>query len=38
MDLKELGYEVGTGSLIGLPGQTLEMLADDLLFFKKIKK
>lgn len=36
MDLRELGYEVGTGSLIGLPGQTLEMLADDLLFFKKI--
>jgi biotin synthase len=36
MDLKELGYEVGTGSLVGLPGQTLEMLADDLIFFKKI--
>ena len=33
-DLKELGYEVGTGCLIGLPGQTLESLADDLLFFK----
>ncbi|MGB9678511.1 MAG: [FeFe] hydrogenase H-cluster radical SAM maturase HydE [Thermoanaerobacteraceae bacterium] len=36
MDLKELGYEVGTGSLVGLPGQTIEMLADDLLFFKNI--
>lgn len=35
-DLKELGYEVGTGSLIGLPGQTLEMLADDIIFFKKL--
>ena len=35
-DLKELGYEVGTGCLIGLPGQTPEMLADDLLFFKKL--
>ena len=35
-DLKTLGYEVGTGSLVGLPGQTLESLADDILFFKEI--
>ena len=35
-DLKELGYEVGTGSLIGLPGQTVESLANDLLFFKAL--
>lgn len=35
-DLKELGYEVGTGSLIGLPGQTVESIADDILFFKEI--
>lgn len=35
-DLKELGYEVGSGSLVGLPGQTAESLADDLLFFKQI--
>lgn len=35
-DLKELGYEVGSGSLVGLPGQTLESLADDLLFFKNL--
>lgn len=35
-DIKELGYEVGTGCLIGLPGQTMEMLADDLLFFQRI--
>lgn len=35
-DLKELGYEVGSGSLVGLPGQTLESLADDLLFFKSL--
>lgn len=34
-DLKELGYEVGTGCLIGLPGQTLDMLVEDLLFFKE---
>ncbi len=35
-DLKELGYEVGSGSLVGLPGQTVESLADDLLFFKQL--
>lgn len=35
-DLKELGYEVGTGCLVGLPGQTLESLADDILFFKEL--
>ena len=34
--LKELGYEVGTGCLIGLPNQTLESLANDILFFKSI--
>lgn len=35
-DLKSLGYEVGTGSLIGLPGQTITSLADDILFFQDI--
>jgi biotin synthase len=35
-DLKEMGYQVGTGVMIGLPSQTLENLADDLLFFKEM--
>jgi biotin synthase len=35
-DLKVLGYEVGTGCLVGLPNQTIESLADDILFFKEI--
>ncbi len=35
-DLKTLGYEVGTGCLVGLPGQTTESLANDILFFKDI--
>jgi biotin synthase len=35
-DLKELGYETGTGVMVGLPGQTLASLADDLLFFKSL--
>ncbi len=33
--MKKLGYFVATGSLIGLPGQTIEDLADDILTTKK---
>jgi biotin synthase len=29
-DLLDLGYKVGTGAIVGLPGQTLESLADDI--------
>lgn len=32
--LRDLGYQVGTGVMIGLPFQTMEDLADDLLFMK----
>ena len=35
-DLKTLGYEVGSGCLVGLPNQSIESLADDILFFKEI--
>ncbi len=31
--LRRTGYQVGTGVMCGLPGQTLEDLADDVLFF-----
>lgn len=31
-NLIELGYKVGTGNIVGLPGQTLDDLVDDLLF------
>jgi biotin synthase len=34
--LKETGYQTGTGVMIGLPFQTLDHLAGDLLFFKDI--
>lgn len=34
--LKEIGFQVGTGVMIGIPGQTIEDLASDLLFFKEI--
>ena len=33
--LRKLNYQVGTGVMIGLPFQTIEDLADDLLFFKE---
>lgn len=32
--LDKIGYQVGTGVMIGLPGQTIEDLADDILFYK----
>jgi biotin synthase len=34
--LRGLGYQVGSGVMIGLPGQSLEMLADDLLFLQSL--
>lgn len=34
--LKELGFQVGSGNIVGLPGQTAEMLAEDLLFMKEL--
>lgn len=33
---REIGYEVGSGIMIGLPGQTLANLADDILAFKTL--
>lgn len=35
-DLKEIGYQVGTGFMVGSPGQTMENLADDLLFIREL--
>lgn len=34
-DLKGLGYETGSGIMVGLPGQTLRSIAADILFFKE---
>ncbi|MDJ0766396.1 MAG: [FeFe] hydrogenase H-cluster radical SAM maturase HydE [Myxococcota bacterium] len=34
--LKQLGYEVGSGSLIGVPGQRYDDLADDIQLFKTL--
>lgn len=34
--LREIGYQVGSGVLIGIPGQTTDDLAGDVLFFREI--
>ena len=34
--LRDEGYQVGSGVMIGLPFQTIEHLADDLLFFQSM--
>ena len=34
--LKELGYETGSGFMIGLPNQTIDSIADDILLLKEI--
>jgi biotin synthase len=34
-NLKTLGYQNGSGCLVGLKGQTIRSLAEDILFFKK---
>ncbi len=33
--LRDLGYQAGTGVMIGFPGQTSEDLAEDILFFER---
>lgn len=35
--LKDLGYQVGSGNIVGLPGQTLEDLAADLLLLRELE-
>jgi len=35
--LKRIGYQVGAGFMVGLPGQTSEHLAEDLLFLHELQ-
>lgn len=35
--IKELSYELGSGIMVGLPGQTLESIANDLLFLQDLE-
>ena len=34
--LKLFGFETGSGVMVGIPGQTVESLADDIMMFKKL--
>jgi len=34
--LKTLGFETGSGVMVGLPGQTLESLAEDIMMFREL--
>jgi biotin synthase len=34
--LKELGYQVGSGGMVGLPGQTVETIADDIMLLAEL--
>ncbi|MBM3331118.1 [FeFe] hydrogenase H-cluster radical SAM maturase HydE [candidate division WOR-3 bacterium] len=33
---KEMGYEAGSGVMVGIPGQTYESLADDIMLFRDL--
>ncbi len=35
-EMKKMGYYISSGPIIGLPGQTIEDLADDILMMKKL--
>ncbi|MFA5384231.1 MAG: [FeFe] hydrogenase H-cluster radical SAM maturase HydE [Eubacteriales bacterium] len=35
--LKELGYQIGSGNITGLPGQSLDSIAEDILLLKKLE-
>lgn len=35
--LKDIGYQVGAGFMVGSPGQTPEYLAEDMLFLERLK-
>jgi biotin synthase len=34
--LRELGFEVGSGIMVGIPGQTYESVADDIALFREL--
>lgn len=36
-DIKKLGYETGSGFMVGLPGQSLKTLAADILLLKELR-
>lgn len=37
LTLRDLGYQVGSGFMVGLPGQSLETIADDILLCRELQ-
>jgi len=37
LKLRRIGYNIGSGIMVGLPGQTLESIAEDILTFRDIE-
>lgn len=37
LDLRNLGYQIGSGFMVGLPGQTIEDLAEDILYLQELQ-
>ncbi|MCL4807967.1 MAG: [FeFe] hydrogenase H-cluster radical SAM maturase HydE [Thermoanaerobaculia bacterium] len=35
-ELKDLGYEVGSGSMVGIPGQSIADIAEDILLYREL--
>ena len=36
-DLKDIGYQTGTGIMVGSPGQTVEDIVEDILFIEQLR-
>jgi biotin synthase len=36
-ELFDIGFQTGAGCMVGLPGQTVEMMAEDILLFKRLQ-
>ena len=36
-DLKDIGYQTGTGIMVGSPGQTVEDIIEDILFIERLR-
>lgn len=36
-DLKDIGYQTGTGIMVGSPGQTVENIIEDILFIERLR-
>jgi biotin synthase len=36
LDIKKIGFELGSGIMVGLPGQSLQSIAEDLLFLQNL--